>query len=228
MPIEYYLAPVELITLGTRQSTGSRAEVYRNQMADPSLARISNMIPAAGVKAWCATALDAPQEVHDAIAADGTIQRVPTNVLTRTWGELSAAVQNAVLNAMAARRIPSDWITADTTIRQIIGYILRCLDLTVRMAGEGRIYPEADLTQTFGTLPAATRTSIRNFANAHGIANADITTATAIRVVVRRLIESFPFGEFVFLDERFSGAIQAAPQSALDRLASNVLEGLGL
>ena len=228
MPVEYYLSPVELITRGTRQSTGSRVEIYRDQLADPSQARLSSIIPAAGVKAWCASALDAPQAVHDAIAADGTIQRVPTNVLSRTWGELGTAVQNAALNAMAARRIPSDWITDATTIRQIIGYILRCLDLTVRMGAESRIYPEADLTQTFGTLPAATRTSIRNFANAHGIANADITTATAIRVVVRRLIEAFPFDEFIFLDERFSGAIQAAPQSALDRLTSNVLGTLGL
>lgn len=228
MPIEYYLAPVELITRGLRQSTGSRVELYRDQMADPSLAQLGSIIPAAGVKAWCATALDAPQEVHDAASADGLIVRVPTNVLSRTWGELSAAVQNAVLNAMAARRIPSDWITASTTIRQIIGYILRCLDLTVRMTAAGATFPEADLTLTFGSLPANVRNQIRNWANANSIPNGDITTATALRVVVRRLVETFAFGELKLLDETFSGALVPAQQSALDRLISQTRGALGL
>lgn len=200
MPTEYYLAPVELIIRGSRESTGSRVERYRDQMADPSQAEVNNFMPAAGIKQWCVTALAAPQEVHDAIAADAAIVRVPTNLLSRTWGELSTAVQNAILGALAARRVPTDWITSSTTIRQIIGRLLRVLDLTNLM---GTAFPEADLAQTYGTLSAAQRAAIRQWCDSNSVDRSDFGTGVTIGTILNRLVTRFNWQPFGLLGEAF-------------------------
>ena len=208
----YYLTPIQLLAKDSgpwrvataadiadsniRKANASRALIYA---VPPSATAI--LMPNLSVKVWTVCAVEADVTVHAAITADVAIITLPNSALDQEFGTFSAQVQTAILSRLSNQRIPSDWITPTTLLRQIVGYILRCLELTKRIPGNR--YPEADLAALFGTLTLAQRQAIQNWMDANGISRSGINVNSSINTVVRRMAEQFNFPPLVLMDQTF-------------------------
>lgn len=174
-------------------SLGSRCLTYGPGWASNLGYQCSAFVPVGANgqgKGWCVTLVtvpDADTATLDAMDADPSILRIPfgrAEILSLTFGELSGAVQTAIINAFETRRIPADWITPDTTVRQLLAFVLRLLLCAQAL---GTQFPELDLTATLGSVSVARRNAIRNWLAANGAVSADLTNTSTIREVLTRL-----------------------------------------
>jgi hypothetical protein len=207
MPARYYLSPVVLLYKDpvtsawtpalipdTRQAFGSRVLIY---------ARLHNSaaLPDTRVKSWCLTWVDTDDATHALIAADPAILAVPLDParLDQTFVQASAQEQQAISAGLEVRRLDSTWVTSSTTLRKIIGYVLRVLRVCDEL---GLNYPESDLGARFDALPAAQRNIILTYLQSKGAATGDIRASTPIRTVVQRF-DAVDFGVIMFGNESF-------------------------
>ena len=208
----YYITPIQLLA---KQSSLPWRVATAADIADPNIRKANAsrallyaippsgtaiLMPNLSVKAWTVCAVEAEITIHAAITADNAIITLPNSALDRAFGDFSAQIQAAILSTMSNRRIPSDWILPTTLLREIVGYLLRCLHLTARI---GPNYPEADLTARFDTLTLAQRNAITNWMQANNISRTGINAGTAINIVVRRCAEQYNFPPLVLMSEIF-------------------------
>jgi len=140
-------------------------------------------------KSWAlclVTVPDVDTTSLDAIAQDAQTvdMRFGRIELDTPVSSLPQAVREAAVTVLENRRIPSDWITGSTTVREVIVFIVRLLNACQSL---GVDFPEVDLTQTFSTIPALQRVRIRAWATARNIDVGDIINSTPIRAVIRRI-----------------------------------------
>lgn len=176
-------------------SLGSRCMIYGPGWASDAGYQCTAFAPVGGSgqgKSWCVTLVtvpDADTATLDALDSDPNILRIPfgrADVLGRTFGDLPGAVQTAIVNAFEARRIPADWITPTTTLRQLLAFVLRLLLCAQAL---GTSFPELDLTATLRSITLARRNAIRNWLAANGATSADLVNSSTIRQVLTRLVQ---------------------------------------
>jgi hypothetical protein len=80
--------------------------------------------------------------------------------------------------------------TFGTTLREVIGWVIRLLRLTKLLRS---YYPNVSLDQTWGTIPAAVRNRVLTFAANNGISTAGLNTNSTIRQILRRILERYPW-----------------------------------
>lgn len=80
--------------------------------------------------------------------------------------------------------------TFGTTLREVIGWVIRLLRLTKLLRSD---YPNVSLDQTWGTIPAAVRNRVLTFAANNGISTAGLNTNSTIRQILRRILERYPW-----------------------------------
>lgn len=186
MAVRYYLAPI--IQHPSRASLNiSRCQLYVGAEVGQQ-----NVIGELSVKGWCVTRVEAPDAdaVWAQLDADGLLTRIPVTLLDTPVSDLTQAQRDAVAQEMAARNIPYDWVTAGTTLRNIIGWVIRLLRLTRLLRAN---FPNVSLDQTWGTIPAAVRNHVLTFAANNGISTAGLNTNSTIRQILRRIIEQYPW-----------------------------------
>ena len=124
---------------------------------------------------------------HADAVADALITALPLpDELDLTAGDLSQAVRDAILARLNTERVPTDWITLAQPARVIIRWILRHLVCVQELQSD---WPDVDLSQTVGTLPAALRNRLRTYAVTRGYDISDITNTTTVRALVRAFVE---------------------------------------
>lgn len=189
MAVEFFLNPIVQTMLNGR--TVNVPAVYTKRTAGE---RVSNIMPnpnGAG-KNWTISLVENPtQATLDAIKADGTITQLPWNsdTLDNPVSTLTPAQRTAVTNALDARRIPTGWITLDTTIRTVLRFTLRLLDMVTLLKAD---FPEADLTQPWNTFSTAQRTRIRNALLTVGVdpTGLGVTGTTTIGEALLRVVNA--------------------------------------
>lgn len=186
MAVRYYLAPV--IPHPSRASLNiSRCNLYVGAEVGQQ-----NAIGELSVKGWCVTRVEAPDAdaVWTQLDADGLLTRIPVGLLDTPVSDMTQAQRDAIAQEMAARNIPYDWVTAGTTLRDVIGYVIRLLRLTRLLRAD---YPNVSLDLTWGSIPAAVRTRVLNWATANGISTAGLNNNSTVRQILRRIIAQYPW-----------------------------------
>jgi hypothetical protein len=187
MAFRFYLCGMAVISpAGPRPRTAPRVLLYA------PAARWAMVYGGTG-KGVCVCLADTTDEEHAAALGDAGIVAPPINpdAMDVPVGSIPAAWQTAVAAWLDARRIPRDWIVGSTTLRELLRYIIRLLEI----CRDGRLsgnYPEADLDLTVGSLSQAQRGALRDWATARGYDISDITASTTIRALVRALVERHP------------------------------------
>lgn len=188
MAARYYIAPIIQHPTRINQNM-SRCQLYLGAEVGQQ-----NSSQDKSIKAWCITRVSAPagDPVWAELDADAQLTRIPVALLDTRFADLTQGQRDAIAAEFAARDIPSDWVTANTTLRQVIGYAVRLLRLTKRdmLGGD---YPNISLDLTWGNIPAATRNRVLTWATNHGISTAGLTNASTIRQILRRIIEQYPW-----------------------------------
>lgn len=154
-----------------------------------SLARVQDENPALGL-------ID-----YAALDADPSISRLPVgpDVLGREFGTFAQPVQDAIIARLEALRLPANLIQPTTTIRQIVGYIIRVLFCAQQL---GVDFPELDLSATWASVPLAQRQRVLTWAQARGVSTTGLNNQSSMRVIVARLLTA-EFGRIEFGGELF-------------------------
>jgi len=193
MTVRYYLAPFQQITIEERSG---------NQFASRCLAHIRAVEPAAyqvTVKApglnWCVTAVDALPATHAVIQADPTIDLIPFIDTGGNYLPLSATVSQvrqvsraAIGTVLERQRVPTGWISGNTTLREVLLQTIRQLIIAQRLRDD---FPNIALGLTVADIPTGQRARIVAWMDANGIDRSDITASTTIRQVLRRLVQRY-------------------------------------
>jgi len=188
MPIRYYLAPA-IVHPARASLTISRCELYHS-----ALSGTSNVFGDFAIKNWMITRVESPDAddpVWALLDGDGLLVRIPVNLLDDPVADLTQAQRDAIAAELSTRNIPYDWVTAGTTLRQVISYVIRLLRLTRLLRAD---YPNVSLDQTWSTIPANVRNRVLNWAQANGISTQGLSNSSTIRQILRRLIEQYPWG----------------------------------
>lgn len=189
-----YIAPIVSETIGSRIRNYSKVYVYTGFGGASKPSVMPNP-----VKTWCITTCDVDDTLHADIVADTDIFYIPAHRLDDTWADFTPAQRTAIANKLEAVRIPMDWITTSTTVRDLLRMSVRTFHLVSMLKTD---YPEVGLDTTFGDLNAAWRNRILTWADNNGVSTAGLTNTTTIRVLLRALVVRYPWDErhdFVFM-----------------------------
>ena len=177
MSLAYYLAPWQTVVTPHGPVQASRVLTY----ARPQ----TSTIKANGVKAFCLTGIDTDAVTHAAIAGDPAIFALPFSPteLEQRWDSILLARRTALGTALDNRRLPTDWITNSTTLREVLKQIIRALLACQRL---GAFYPETSLDTRWNQISKAMQDAIIAELVRGGVAVADIAQTTLMRDIVRR------------------------------------------
>ena len=198
MPQAYFISPFTTIwPIGGGQWSASSVGAVRGPANGPRLLiyapvgglRSQFEVPfgAAGLgKPFCVCWVETDDTTLAAMDADAQIIRLPWGPaeLDQTFADLPGAVQTGIVNRLETARIPADWIQPTTTLRQLLGFVLRVIVCAREL---GTQFPELDLSLTLASISAARRNAIRNWLAANGATSADLTNTSTIREVLGRL-----------------------------------------
>jgi hypothetical protein len=183
MTVAYYLAPVEQAQRGNRRPWESRVLGY----AAVAGAWTTSVVPDLGVKQWCLTGVDCDDALHAQIKADGQIIELPFGPadLDGRVTALPVARRNAIATALGNRRIPTAWIGAGTTNRQLLKHLMKVFYATQRLGAD---FPEMALTFKWSDLGAAQRDKIQQFLAAGKVDVSDLRAALTVEDLLHKLV----------------------------------------
>jgi len=104
-----------------------RVYIQQNWPDEPHFEKqiIAHVIP------WCIMKYDLSQAAHDDIMANLTgIFSFPSTGLNRTVAEIPVAKRSALRDKLEAIGFEFDWATAETTVREILKYLCRSIQVS--------------------------------------------------------------------------------------------------
>lgn len=131
--------------------------------------------------------------LHSAMTSDVTVSAFPQNLDNQINGAL-ATVQ-ARLDSVG---VPSDWVDATTTYRQLLRRMVKyfmVMQYTAAFAGDyvSRLFANGrTLSTTINVLPAAIRNRLSDAADAMGLDRTGLSGASTLRQVLRKIAEQLP------------------------------------
>jgi len=145
---------------------------------------------------YCLCIADLDDVQHAAAIADALIVAPPIDVfdpaaLDQLLTDLSQAWRDQLITWFDARRIPRDWITADSQVRDLLRYVIRHYLMTNDGFWNGD-YPNVDLAQQVNTLPAFVRQKINTWAQGQGYDVSDIPPTATVGQLLRELVRRRP------------------------------------
>jgi len=150
----YYLCPYESMSYMGRTVYAARVllhlhgETHRAYRAQPA-------------RAYCLTVVADPSPVTQAaIESDGAIRTLPitSDDLATPLGILGQNAQDTLRAFLTEHTIPTGWITASTTIGEVLRFVIN-LHLLCQMTGVN--FLQGDLTSQYRDFPATQRTAFR-------------------------------------------------------------------
>lgn len=191
MSIALYLAP--------QIGSGTYSDPYRSMLND-----LINIIsgdwfdeidhPIRRVSICCVHASDA---THSAIALNSQVVRLsslmPDNLDFASKMDMAATslptdMQTAIVTALEAKGINTAWMSAATTLRELVAMLLRVCQFAQRAEGNNnaalKILITANLDSTFGSFTTTRRNAIKTWMASKGLATGWITNSSTVRQII--------------------------------------------
>ena len=184
---------------GLSKQTAFRPKIYQyvpREQADRNFWNWTNQ----GIRQHQYVLVQAPVDVLDLIDADTDIQALSPRVdsLDQMQGWLdnsSTAFQN--LAALELDQVPTDWITAAHTNRQIMKYLLKwhwlCGSVMRLKDPDAKQFIMENLGTQVGTLPLPVRQKVSTWMENKGLDTSWITGTNTVRQVLRYILDSIAF-----------------------------------
>jgi hypothetical protein len=193
--IRFYLAPIIIRSVGDRSFNASKVEEYLNPTPTTGLSR---SICANPWRSWAISWVHTTEAEHRAIQADKQITLIPFwdaggnyLALDGTVGQITAANRNAIKRRLETLGVPSDWITTEHKIREVLRFVIRLLHIA-QMLRDG--YPNLDLSMTVGDISANRQWRVKRWMEIYGIDTSVLSPSTPIRRIVTHMVTDFPWG----------------------------------
>ena len=178
-----YLAPIVTLTIGDRRPLASKVLEYGR------LPNISSVL--SRNKIWALTSCDFDDAQHNLVSADPEIVTIPGSRLNDTWNDFTTGQRTAIGDRLETLRVPLDWIQSTTTVADLLRHAARVALLGQMLKTDA--LDDVSLDSTFGSLPAARRNRILDWANANGVDTTGLSGSTTIRALLRALVMRFPW-----------------------------------
>lgn len=121
-------------------------------------------------------------------AQDTTISGNADAIVVPALGNTIAL--NATQNALESLNIPSQWLTANMTYRQVIKVLVAMSEVLQRMESKGsKISLAGNLDKTLSQIPAAARQALAATADDFGVNHDDVTGSVTVREALRMLAQ---------------------------------------
>ncbi len=156
------------------------------------------------------------QATHDAILVDG--RTVPLSPLYADQAQFSAglreafdsldmALQASIRSTLEAAGIGVAWISAASSLKDVLRHALRAVVVVQVLTGEHRAqvlaFLKGSLDLTIGQVQATVRAAVNDWMAGRGLAVDWIVSATTIRQVAHFIIESLDLGVLRLAGEEF-------------------------
>jgi hypothetical protein len=178
-----YLAPIVTLPIGIRAPLASKVLEYGR------LPNISSVL--SRDKTWCISSADFDDAHHTLVAADPAIVSIPFGSLDNTWNDFSVNQRAAIGERLEALRVPLDWISAGTSVADLLRHATRTALLGQMLKADA--LDDVSLDSTFGQIPAARRNRILNWCANNGVDTTGLSGSTTIRAMLRALVLRFPW-----------------------------------
>lgn len=196
--IRYYIAPYGTVSAYGRTPNASKCYPYLIQYEPNAFHSAVYALPE---KDWCFTVVNGSASLHSFIQADNDIILIPlfndsleyVSVNSQVL-DLSISSRTQILTFLENRNVPTGWITLNTTIKEVLSFVIRFLSI-VQLLGDR--FPNLDLSMTVGDIPVEKRNQIADFLVSRGIDISDITAETTIRTLIEAMIFRYPWKKFV-------------------------------
>ncbi len=183
--------------IGRRVGDGTHLNPYNSELrlyiqtnygVRPQQQIISHTLP------WVLHKYDLTEAQHSDVTANvPQVFAFPPGALDRELSTLSAVQRNAISSRLVAAGFDMSWATGTNTVRDVLQFIAHSIQLSECTEVEGPLNTPADATRfnirtmNVGDIPADARQRIATRLQERGIDTSDVTLATPLWQVVRKI-----------------------------------------
>lgn len=127
---------------------------------------------------------------HTALSGNADVVALPLNLDTTVGGQLAT-----VQNALETLKIPGQWVTAQTTYRQVVNMVERIFRLWQKLDGlygMSVFASGATLNTTLGQLTQTQRDRLKFTAGAFGVDTSGASANTTLRQAIKAFADAMP------------------------------------